>query len=106
MSDKFSEDEMLKTMRDQNEFLKNSELKIKTIFENKKQKDFGAILDIENESYNKILNGEKIKIGWCRCRVYECMDVRRCYKCCGYKHRSSQCKNRLSCTVKNYCFLF
>lgn len=97
MSDKLSEDEMLKTMREQNEFLKNSEIKIKAIFENKKQNDFGAILEMDNESYNKIINGEKIKIGWCRCRVFECIDVRRCYKCCGYQHRSSQCKNRLSC---------
>lgn len=97
MSDKLSEDEMLKTMREQNEFLMNSEIKIKTIFENKKHNDFGAILEMDNESYNKILTGEKIKIGWCRCRVFECVDVRRCYKCCGYNHRSSQCKNRLSC---------
>lgn len=97
MSDKLSEDEMLKTMKEQNDFLKNSEIKIKTIFENKKRNDFGAILEIDNEAYNKILNGDKIKIGWCRCRVFECVDVRRCYKCCGYNHISSHCKNRLSC---------
>jgi len=97
MSDKLSEDDLVETIKAQNEFLKNRDVKVITIFENKKDRKFGAILEIEKEFYNELTNGEKLKIGWCRCRVVECVDIRRCFKCCGYNHKSRQCKNRLAC---------
>lgn len=92
MSDKLLEDDLVETIKAQNEFLKNRDIKVITIFENKNHRNFGAILEFDKECYNRLINGDKIKIGWCRCRVSECVDVRRCFKCCGYNHKSSQCK--------------
>lgn len=97
MSDKMCEDDLVETIKAQNEFFKDRDIKLITTFENKRDQNFGAILEIDRESYDKLINGGKINIGWCRCRVVECVDIRRCFKCCGYNHKSSQCKNKLAC---------
>lgn len=42
-------------------------------------------------------NGEKIKIGWSRCKVKEHINLKRCFKCCGYNNGAAMCKNDKAC---------
>lgn len=36
-------------------------------------------------------------IGWGSCIVEEYVNVNRCFKCCGYNHKSTVCKNKQAC---------
>lgn len=51
MSGKLSEDDLVETVKAQNEFLRNRDIKVITIFENGKNRNFGAILEIDRECY-------------------------------------------------------
>lgn len=72
-------------------------MKVIANFENKIRKNFGAIIEVNNVDLNKFLETSKIMIGWNVCHVEEHIKVIRCFKCCGYNHRSDVCKNRQSC---------
>lgn len=97
IGENLDDDVLIQTIKSQNEYMEKSNIKVLTKFDCKKNNGYGAIIEIENECYNQIMRGEKLKIGWCVCKVFECIDVRRCFKCCGYNHKSSVCKNRIAC---------
>ena len=49
-----------------------------------------------NPNVNLIISCENVKklnFGWNRCRVYDAMDVMRCFRCCGY-HPVNECKEK------------
>lgn len=54
---------------------------------------FMAILEVGANIFENILNHGKLKIGWNVCKVFECLDVLRCYKCLGFRHKSADCRN-------------
>jgi hypothetical protein len=51
-----------------------------------------AIIEVDLESYKKINETGKLLIGYNYCKVWDAIDLRCCYKCCGYHHLSRQCK--------------
>lgn len=40
---------------------------------------------------------QKLNIGWEKCRVFDGTDIIQCFKCQGYNHKSSDCKNEEIC---------
>ncbi|XP_017464752.1 PREDICTED: uncharacterized protein LOC108358108 [Rhagoletis zephyria] len=45
----------------------------------------------------KMLKSEKINIGWEKCRVQDGMGVSVCYKCTGFNHIATKCKDEEVC---------
>lgn len=45
------------------------------------------------------MNKKKFYIGWEKCRVYENLTIKRCFKCQEYYHKSDECVNEVSCEV-------
>lgn len=99
MNNNFSEIDIIEKLKKQNGFLEMSEIKvIKLKRVNKYNKEMqNAIIEVDKESFPKILEAEKLSIGWERCKVFDAIDVKRCYKCKGYNHRSIECKNEEKC---------
>lgn len=97
MSENLSDEELIENITVQNEFMKNGKVKVVKIYENIRNKSFEAIIEVNKDDYNKLLDEQNINIGWSRCKVYEYVNVSRCFKCCGYNHRSAVCKNNLTC---------
>lgn len=97
IDESLSEADLLETIKSQNETLIGDDISVITIYENKHKNNFGAILQCGPISFNNIMSVEKLNIGWNRCKVYECINVKRCFKCCGFNHKSNECKNRQSC---------
>lgn len=40
----------------------------------------------------------RINIDWDECKVYQYIQVKRCYKCLGFNHTAKTCKNKLACS--------
>lgn len=40
----------------------------------------------------------KLNLPWCECKVVEHMHVSRCFKCCGFFHKSTECKQSQKCS--------
>lgn len=65
--------------------------------EDTNENSFTAYLDVDPSIYHKIMLTGKVYIGWQRCMVYEDLNMKRCYKCCGYGHSIKKCTNRQKC---------
>lgn len=46
------------------------------------------------------MSNERVFLLWQSCRVFEDISVPKCYKCQGYNHKSTNCKNQMVC---GYC---
>lgn len=88
-------DELIEAIKKQNITLNSdSILNVKVI--KKMKTKWMAILECDPESFKKIMQENGIYIDWSKCRVYEYINVFRCFKCGGYGHKSSSCNNSSS----------
>jgi hypothetical protein len=99
MSNNFSESEIIMKLKKQNTFLEFSELKVVKIrkFTKFNKELTNAIIEVDKLCFPKIIEAEKLCIGWEKCKVFDAINVRRCNKCKGYNHKSSECKNQETC---------
>lgn len=59
-----------------------------------------ATIKIDLLSFKKALKSQRINIGWSRCRIYEHVDVLRCYKCNSFGHTQVNCvSDNFSCPL-------
>lgn len=62
---------------------------------------FTAYLEVSASLYTEIMveRDMRIFVGWQRCRVYNDLNLRRCWKCGGYGHTGKNCKNEQHCQL-------
>lgn len=103
VSEKIKEEEIEKSLKAQNEILSASDLKcIKVIKKTgerrgKKYEYFNAVVEMDSESFGKAMGVGKVNVGWDKCKIFENLVVKRCYKCLGFNHKSVECKNKVCC---------
>lgn len=97
MSEKLTEAELIESIKDKNQLYQNSEMKVICVYEIKSNDSFGAIIEVDTKTFNVMMKEEKIAIRWNMCKVSECVNVLRCFNCCGYNHKSTACKNKKAC---------
>jgi hypothetical protein len=52
---------------------------------------FQAVLEVDVKSYKSILDSGKLLIGYSYCRVWDAVDIRRCFNCSRFHHLSKHC---------------
>lgn len=67
--EEMTETQLVEIIKSQNEKLKSGEFKVIKIYENKNKKIFGAIVEVDSQSFKSILNEGKIRLGWNKLRV-------------------------------------
>lgn len=95
MSDHFDEAELKKILVSQNEvFTSVKHFKLRKIYCNEKWQydNYSAIVELDAETFFKVMDVGKLNCGWNRCRVLDGLQVIRCYKCCGFNHKIADCK--------------
>lgn len=97
MSEKLDELSIVNNIKKQNAYIINSEIKVLHVNDNGKYRGISAIIEIDNENFGKMMIEKKVNIGWDRCYVYEYVNVRICYKCCGYNHIAQKCTREKAC---------
>lgn len=63
----------------------------------KNQYKGSAIIEANPLIHEAILNNEKIKIEWNSYRIFNYVNVMRCYKCWGFNHIAKNCRNNITC---------
>lgn len=71
-------------------------IEVVTVYESGHGK-YSAIVELDPNTFNKIMQARKLKIGWAICKVYEHFSLMRCYKCNGYNHKAEKCTNSKTC---------
>lgn len=65
-----------------------------------KNKDiYQAILQVDVNTYEQLLQRKNILIGYSSCFVFDAVELMRCYKCNGFNHTSTRCTKNLSCPL-------
>lgn len=99
MTFKYEDKEIVEKLKKQNQCIESAEIKIINKYETTKKNKttYNAILNVDSDSYKKIIEERKLNIGWERCRVFDGTDVVRCMKCRGYNHIARECRNMEVC---------
>lgn len=90
-------------MMAQNKYLQHENCKINVVHvakmksvKNKGDKFF-AYAEVDARSYRSLLESDNINIGWDICKVFDAVNVTRCFKCCGYNHKAKDCTREERC---------
>jgi hypothetical protein len=100
LSEKYESAQLIGLIRKQNHEINDTA--IIEVRKNEKVKNrniFVAVLEVDAETFRKLMSVGKINIGWDRCPVFEDISVDRCFKCEGYFHKSAKCTNKVACPI-------
>lgn len=101
LTEKYSSDEIQEKIKNQNKFLDTEKCNIKVTYikeVNYRNKiSYVVFAGVDGDSYQKMIKEEKISIGWDRCRVFDNLNIMRCFKCNGFNHKALDCRNQTSC---------
>ncbi|XP_031355788.1 uncharacterized protein LOC116180095 [Photinus pyralis] len=99
LNDKIGSTQMKEMILAQNQFLDEAAyINVVHITEDKTNPNrYLAYAEVDGNSYRKILSEQKLNIGWDRCRIYDAVTTRRCYKCNGFGHKATDCSKTTTC---------
>lgn len=97
MIEKYSDDQLLKFIKAQNNVLCDvSECKVVKIWPTKKNNQlYQAVIQIDSESFCKVIQQGHLFVNYDVCAVYDATDIKICYKCSGFNHFQSTCKSTI-----------
>jgi hypothetical protein len=99
MSDDLQKTEIDEKLRKYNPSLRDLEFKTVYKYENKKKNfyKYNAIIESDIDTFKKLVALKTVTIGFDICVIVPDYDIMRCFKCCGYNHKSENCKSKLAC---------
>lgn len=97
IGEELSEEEMISALKKQNSHITDRQIKVLKSYKVNSSKSFSAIIEVNSETADMLLESGFVKIMFSRCRVFEYVNLRRCFKCQGYNHKASDCKNNRAC---------
>lgn len=74
--------------------LKDIDMKLVTVIKRKKQSYAyrDIVIEVNGSAYKKMLQMGNIFLEWRQCKITEHLHIKRCFKCCGFSHISTECK--------------
>lgn len=100
LSEKFNVDALENLIRKQNieMFSVDSECKIMKIWATKNNKNvYQATLQLDMSTYNKVITNGYLLVGLDLCKIFDAIEILRCYNCNGFNHSKTACKKQLTC---------
>lgn len=55
------------------------------------------VVEVSGEEYKQLIEMKKLRLTWRECRIFEHLYVVRCFKCCGFQHKSNECQQSQKC---------
>jgi hypothetical protein len=95
-SEELNEENLRNCLIQQNLSLRNISGTFKLITCKKMKKKYLAIIEVDPLTFADFMKMESVCIGWNICKVYEHVNVLRCFKCGGFNHTSEKCKEDVS----------
>lgn len=90
------------SLRDKNQNIidDSSHIKVVHTFGSKSESPiYGFKLETDPNTFQKILAAGRLRVLWETCSASECVDVRRCYNCCGFYHTAKECSAKMCCST-------
>lgn len=95
-----SNESIINELKNNNECIKEMEMKLVTVIPKKIRsvQSNDAVVEVNSESFNKLLEISVLSLPWRECPLSEHLYVKRCFKCCGFFHKSSECQQNQICS--------
>lgn len=94
-------EEILSELKSHNPTISNMNLRLITVLECKcKYNDSiynDIVVEVSSEEYKQLIEIKKLRLPWRECRIFEHLFLVRCYKCCGFQHKSNVCQLNQKC---------
>lgn len=99
VEEKLDEEGLKNSVAGQNVNLEDIELRVITCYSstNTEGSTYNYVIEADETSHEIMLEAGHLYIGWSRCKVFECFGIIRCFKCCGYGHKSMECQKGEIC---------
>jgi len=97
MSEILKSEQIISALKQQNPLLAGSEIKVVTTYCRRNTQKIDTIIEVDAETYKKIMLAEKLNIHFDRCHVVDSIGITRCYNCNGYGHHGNRCTSTLCC---------
>lgn len=102
INEHFEKEEIEKLLKSQNsaKIKQGAECKIVRLWQTKRRNDvYQAIIELDVDSYSNIMCSDHrfLMVGLDSCQVFDGVDLKRCFKCCGFNHYFSNCASKLCC---------
>jgi hypothetical protein len=96
LSDLLEGDDLVTRLKKQNSCVaQNAEIKVVTIKRN--PRGVVCLLEVDQTTHEILLTNGRVFIGWDSCRVYQHIDILRCFKCSQFGHRAVNCPYEICC---------
>lgn len=101
LSEDVDASELVPILKKQNGLSPSSEITLIRMRKIEKRKNFPfiAILETDAQTFETLIQRQRVNIRWDRCRIVEDVNVYRCFKCSRYGHKASSCGNPTCCPV-------
>jgi hypothetical protein len=92
-------DDILNELKKHNSEMEQMNVKLITVIGRKHHDNEynDIIIEINGSGYKKLKELEKLKLPWRECKILDHLYIVRCYKCCGFFHKSDQCQINQKC---------
>lgn len=93
-------EEIINELKKHNDQIRDMDIRLITVIPRKFRsvESNDAVIEINSENYNTLLKIGLLNLPWRECRVLEHIHVKRCYKCCGFFHKSNECTLNQKCS--------
>lgn len=87
-------------LKKHNEQIQNIEMRLITVIPRKKKANStnDIIIESKSESFQRLIDLGVLYLPWRECNISEHLHINRCYKCCGFFHKSTECKRTQKCS--------
>lgn len=91
---------IISELKKHNTNIKDFELNLITVIPHKHRSNISndVVLEVKGEIFNKLMKIKVLSLPWRECQIHEHLYVKRCYKCCGFFHKSDECKQEQKCS--------
>lgn len=96
MYEQFPNEELIEKIKEQNEFMKDSDIKVNHTYKGY-HNNFSAIIEVDGTHFAKVMEVGRLFVDLQSCKVFEDIQVMRCFNCSQYYHKSKDCQNKRSC---------
>lgn len=100
LTDKHDADVLITYLKKQNKhvFLENCSIDVIDVIPLKKNnRVFQAKLSLDIDSYKRAIHESSLFVGYDCCSVYDAIELRMCYRCCGFAHIAKNCNRDRKC---------
>lgn len=94
ITDVTDKEQLIQAIKKQNCDLVKQGDRLEVVDFKKVKNHYTAILSVDFGTFKSILDKGKLRIRWDMCRVYEHINVTRCYKCNDYGHHANECTQK------------